>query len=152
MLTPKPSSEVGAGGGTTELNQMHELNLNDAAAVDSLIELCGSEVPDQQTRSKTIHLINKAKKTQKMINSRRTLDVDENHETIPMAELAKHLTRLVNRDGEVSEFNERVEASSIWVVRGTPKVAGTGPVAQDHPRNVVRAVRPSDSIHVNLHV
>lgn len=129
--------EIDAGGGGGDLNQVHELELNDATAVGALIELCTKEILDQKTRSNTIDLIIKAKNTQKMVVSLDTLDFNGNLETMPLAELSKLLAKLVAvEDGATSLIDERVETPSRCVGRGRAKTLQTSSVRQELPRSI----------------
>lgn len=120
---------------------MHELELNDAAAVEKLIELCTKGISDQEIRSKTIDLIIKAKKTQNMVVSLDTLGLDGSRETIPLAELAKLLAKLVAADCRVSQINERVATSCRSGGSGRVKTSETCSVRQQLPRNIVRTFK-----------
>ena len=119
---------------------MHELELDDATAVEGLIELCIKEIEDQETRSKTIDLIHRAKETQKMVVSLDTLGLGGNHEKIPLAELPKLLAKLVVGDAEVSQIDDRIETSSRGVSRGRAETLQTCPVRQELPRSIVSAL------------
>ena len=141
MLTSKPRSEVGAGGEAEDLNQVHELALNDAAAVESLIELCTEGISDQEAQSRTIDLINKARGTQKMVISLDALKLDKNHETIPLSELTKLLAKLVVGTGGVSQIEGISEGASRCVGGDREKARGTCTVRQKSPRSIVSAVR-----------
>lgn len=116
---------------------MHELEIDDATAVEDLIESCKTEIGDQETRSKTIDLIIKAKKTQRTAVLLGDLGLEMNHKTIPLAELPKLLAKLLVGDGEVSQIQERIETSSMSVVRDSAKTLETCPVRQELPRIIV---------------
>ena len=137
MLTLKPCSEAGAGGGGGDLNQVHELELDDATAVEELIELCKTEIKDQGTRSKTIDLIIKAKKTQKTAVLLGDLGFNMKQKTITCAELPKLLAKLVVGDGKFSQIDERAETSSRSELGVRAKTVETCPVRQELPRSIV---------------
>ena len=143
-------SEVGVGGGGGDLNQVHELELDDATAVKKLIELCTKEILDPETRSNTINLIVKAKNTQKMFVPLDTFSLEGKLETIPLAELPRFLAELVVRDGEVRQTDERVEILSRGGGAGRPKRLRTRAVRQELPRNIVCAVKTSHRTCNNL--
>lgn len=128
---------------------MHELELNDAAAVGNLIELCTKDILDPETRSNTIDLIIEAKKTQKKVVFLNTLDLDGSHETIPLAKLPKLLAKLAVGDGEISQIDERAGASSSG--RGRGKTLETSPVRQELPESIVSAVKIRNKMYNNLH-
>jgi hypothetical protein len=44
--------ELGVGGGKGDLDQVHELDMQDVAALESLLTLCGSRIKDDEVRAK----------------------------------------------------------------------------------------------------
>lgn len=122
---------------------MHELALNDAATVEKLIGLCTEEIADQETRSKAIHLINKAKNAEKIIVSLDTLKVDKYKKTIPLAEIPKLLVKLVVGDAKVSQIEETFRASSTCVYTGKARALGTYAMRQELSSSIVSAAQPS---------
>ena len=144
LLTQKPCSEAGAGGGGGDLNQVHELELDDATAVEDLIEWCRTEIGDQETRSKTIDLMIKAKKTQGTAVQLGDLGLEMNQKTIPLAELPKLLAKLLVGDGEISQIEERVEISGRSVVRGSAMTLETCLVGQELPRIIVSTFKSAN--------
>ena len=136
---------------------MHELALKDAATVEKLIELCIDEIADMETRSKAIQLINEAKKTQKIVVSLDTLKLDKKHETIPLAELAKLLVRLVVGHGQVNQIEEVFGASSRCVDTENAKARGTCAMRQKLSRSIVSAAQTSRKrtithLHRSFHI
>ena len=127
---------------------MHELSLNDVAAVENLIDLCTKGIPNQETRSKAIDLIYRAKKNQKIVVPLDTLHLDETVETIPLTKL---LAKLAVEDGEVSQIEEISEAASRSVGMGMAKALGTCDVRQETPRIIVSAVQISTKCATNSH-
>lgn len=128
--------EVGAGRGAGDLNQVLELELelDDAAAVDTLIDFCTKEIVDHKTLCKTIDLITVAKKTQKMVISWDNPDLNGSHETIPLAKFARFLAKLVVGDGEVRRIDKGEKISSRGT--GREKTLKTYPVSQELPRSI----------------
>lgn len=56
-------AEMGAGGGHGDMNQIHELELDDVAAVGSLMELCSEKLQDKpQLLSKVLQWLAKSVK------------------------------------------------------------------------------------------
>ena len=143
LLTPKSYSEVGAGGGDEDLNQVHELALNDVAAVEKLIEICTEEITNQEARSTVIDLINNAKKAQKIAISLTTLKLDKNDETIPLAEIAKSLAEFVVEERGVGKIESFFNASSRRESNGKPTAPGTCAVGQKLPRIIVSSIQTS---------
>lgn len=122
---------------------MHELALNDAATVEKLIGLCTEAIADQETLSKAFHLINKARKAQKIGISLDTLKLDKNHKTIPLAEIAKLLVKLVVGDTAVSQIEEISKASSTCEYTGKARALGTCAMKQKLSRSLVSAAQTS---------
>ena len=153
MLTQKPCSEIGAGGGGGDLNQVHEheLELEDATAVQDLIESCKKEIEDQETRSKTIDLILTAKKTQKTAILLGDLGLlNMNRQTIPLADLPKLLAKLIGGDGEVGHIDERLETSSRSAITGRTKTLETSLVRQELPRSIVSTFKTPNLLQGDL--
>lgn len=122
---------------------MHELALNDAATVEKLIGLCTEAIADQERLSEAIHLINKARKAQKIVISLDTLKLNKNHQTIPLAEIAKLLVKLVVEDTAVSQIEELSKASSACEYTGKARALGTCAMRQKLSRSIVSASRTS---------
>ena len=96
--------------------------------MEKFIEICTEEITNQEARSIVIDLIHKAKKAQKIAISLVTLKLDENDETIPLAEVAKFLAELVVEEGGVGQIEELFNASSA---------PGTCAMGQKLPRIIV---------------
>ena len=143
MLTLKSHSEVGAGGGGEDLNQVHELALNDVAAVENLIKICTEEITNQEARSTVIDLIKRAKKAQKIAISLITLKLDKNDETIPLAEIAQFLAELVVAERGVGQIESTFNASSRRKSEGKPTAPETCAVSQKLPRIIVSSIQTS---------
>ena len=122
---------------------MHELELKDDGAVGDLIELCTERIPDQKTRSKTIKLINRAKKTQKLVVVMDKHYLDGNVKTVPLAELAKLLASFVERNGKVSQIDEGIEDPTRCIDGERATALGICSVKQQLPRSIVSAVQTS---------
>ena len=125
---------------------MHKLELDDAAAVRDLIEMCKIGILDEKTRSSTIDLIIKAKRLGTMDVPLDILDIGWKHETtpIPFTELPKLLAKLVAGDGKVDQIDGTVVTSSEStksVDGSSTKALGTCPVKQELPRVIVSTVK-----------
>ena len=125
---------------------MHKLELNDAAAVSDLIEMCKTGILDEKTRSSTIDLIIKAKRFGAMDVPLDVLDIGWKHETtpIPLEALPKVLAKLVAGDGNVDQIDGTVVTSSEStksVDESSSKALGTCPVKQELPRLIVSTVK-----------
>ena len=119
---------------------MHELALNDAAAVEKLIKICSERITDQEARSKVIELVHKAKKSQKIVVSLDTLKLDKNDETIPLAELANLLDKLIG-EGGFREMEEICEASSRCAGTEEPEALDKYALRQKLPSSIVSLVQ-----------
>ena len=125
---------------------MHKLELNDAAAVRDLIEMCKTEILDENTRSSTIDLIIKAKRFGTMDVPLDILDVGWKDETTPilLTELPALLAKLVAGGGKVDQVDGTVVFSSESaesVDGSSKKPLGTCPVNQELPRIIVSTVK-----------
>ena len=120
---------------------MREFELNDDDAVGNLIELCTKGIPDPETRSNTVNLINEAKKTQKVVVPMDKHYLDGNVRTLPLAELANVLAKFVDRNEKVGKMDERVDNSSKYVGRERAMAPEMCSVKQKLPRSIVSAVQ-----------
>ena len=105
--------------------------------MEKFIEICTEEITNQEARSIVIDLIHKAKKAQKIAISLVTLKLDENDETIPLAEVAKFLAELVVGEGGVGQIEELFNAPSRRESMGKPTAPGTCAMGQKLPRIIV---------------
>lgn len=126
---------------------MHELELNDATAVEELISICTQEIKDQETLSKSIDLIKRAIKTERMVVSFGTSHLDWKHESIPLAELPNLLAKIAIGGGELGQIDETVETSSSGVGCGRTKAQETWPARQDFPSRIVSAAKTSSKTY-----
>ena len=125
---------------------MHQLELNDAAAVRDLIEMCKTGILDENTRSSTIDLIIKAKRFGTMDVPLDILDVGWKDDTTPLllTELPELLAKLVARDGKIDQIDGTVVTSSESAESAdgsSTKALGTCPVKQELPRVIVSTVK-----------
>ena len=120
---------------------MHELELNNDDTVGNLIELCTEGIPDQETRSNTINLINKARKTQKVVLPIDKHYLDGSVKTLRLAELAKLLATFVDRNENVGQMDDKVGKSSKYVGRERAMALEMCSVRQKLPRSIVSAVQ-----------
>ena len=111
--------------------------------MENLIEICTEEITNQEARSTVIDLIHKAKKAQKIAISLDTLKPDKMDETIPLAEVAKFLAKLVVGEGGVGQIEAGFNASSRRESKGKPTAPGTCTVGQKLPRIIVSSIQTS---------
>ena len=131
--------EVGAGGGGGDLAQARELDLNDGEAAMRLIELCSEKIVDQQARLKTISLLSKARTSQRKVISLHTLHLDMNDGTMPLDELAKLLTKLVDQTDSICLVDEDLE-EALGNDRKKTKVRDVDVLKVELPRYLVRTL------------
>ena len=125
---------------------MHKLELNDAAAVRDLIEMCKTGISDENTRSSTIDLIIKAKRSGTMDVPLDILAVGWKDETTPilLTELPELLAKVVAGGGKVDQIDGTVVTSSESAesVDGSDaKALETCPAKQELPRVIVSTVK-----------
>ncbi|KAI9817172.1 MAG: hypothetical protein M1827_001284 [Pycnora praestabilis] len=95
--------ELGAGGGGGDLNQIHELELNDAVAVGMLMSLCSAKIQDANAFAKVCSMISKAMASDRQILSLDTLALESNHDNIPLVELADVLNRVAKNREDIQK-------------------------------------------------
>ena len=108
-----------------------------------LVAICTEEITNQEARSTVIDLIHKAKKAQKIAISLDTLKLDKNDETIPLAEVARFLAKLVVGEGGVGQIEAAFNASSRRESKGKPTEPGTCAVGQKLPKIIVSSIQTS---------
>ena len=118
--------------------------------MERLIELCTIEIPDQETRSKTIGLINKAQKTQNMVVPIAARNLRGNLEGLSLAELVKLLAKHALRDGEFDQAGGGAVSSSKCMFRGGPNALAAYPRKQQSPRVLVSTVLLTRHIIIDL--
>ncbi|KAM0806338.1 beta-lactamase-like protein, partial [Usnea florida] len=150
--------ELGAGGGGGDLNQVHKLELNDAATVRDLIEMCKTRILDDNTRSSTIELIIKAQKFGMMDVPLDILDVGRKDETtqILLSELPELLAKLVAGGGK--SFQESLSVPSS---HSNTNTTNNNSLDQEFPYsrhssyeelcNLVKAFEPVDVYPCTIH-
>ena len=89
--------EVGAGGGSGDLVQSHELELNDEIACMELIQLCTKELGDTQATSKIIQILYNARSSGNKMLSLSSITAACDGE-IQLTKLARLLTRLLDQE------------------------------------------------------
>ena len=125
--------EPGAGGGSGDLLQIHELDLGDTATTVELIKLCSENIADEAVRTRTLTLITQAVASE---SKRITLEASQSlldSEEVPLLEVVMLLQRVAGKgvgDEEVrvtlpftSETNPdaRIRYES-YRTQGLPKV------------------------------
>jgi len=83
--------ELGAGGGGGDLDQIHELELNDTAAVGRLMTLCSTKIQDPHVLAKVINVVSAAMasetKTLSFDGRLTTLDAEGNISLLALTEI-----------------------------------------------------------------
>lgn len=87
--------EIGAGGGKGDLDQVHELEAADAAAIGSLMQLCATKLKDPEKLSKVLAYLSKVLSSD---TGKLTLDaedlVGELSNNIPLTEFVELLSKI----------------------------------------------------------
>ncbi|KAI9719457.1 MAG: hypothetical protein M1812_003528 [Candelaria pacifica] len=103
--------EIGAGGGAGDLNETHELELDDAGAVGMLLELCTSYVQDPASVAKIISLISTAMATGRQKLSLGALALAAYSDDMPLPDFAELLKSLAE-DKEIQGTDNEVKLVS----------------------------------------
>ena len=92
--------EVGAGGGARDLDQSHNLRLDNLKAeeVDKLIQLCTNKVISSEARSRTVDIISKAVASKKEALYLDALKPEIGEKTMPLDDLVQLLAGLADRE------------------------------------------------------
>ena len=130
--------ELGAGGGSGDLVQTHEIDLNDASATLELMKLCSKTINDLQARSKTLNLIANAVASSGKALFLDAADLADDLEGIPLADVARLLQHIAVREtgspcqpGTWSAQQPQLEGR---------KAKGSGEWVNDLPRRIVSLV------------
>lgn len=132
--TGEDVAELGAGGGGGDLDQTHELELNDTAAVGRLITLCSTKIQDPHLLAKVINVVSAA-----MASETKTLSFDGRFTTqdaegnISLMALTEILSLVAKNSKTVQKLSNppRSQASAAQ------KTAASTPACL--PRHIVRA-------------
>ena len=136
--------EIGAGGGGGDLNETHELELDDAGAVGMLLKLCTDKVQDPTSVTKICSLITRA------LVSGQKLSLDglaqaNNGDSIPISDFVELLTTLAKS----KEGNGTAE-----MVRQVPKLSGkrklSSPASDGLPRTIVCPIANFEEFYVDI--
>ena len=115
--------ELGAGGGSRDLTQMHELDLSDTVAVTELLKLCVEKIDDPQSRVKILWLVEQALTSGTKSLQLETSDFAGNLETLPISELATLLQSAADRKSQdFSVYSSEDRLSTEDFLPGSPKV------------------------------
>lgn len=129
--------ELGAGGGGGDLDQVHELELNDTDAVGRLMNLCSTNIQDPKQLSKIISLLSTA-----MVSDRKTLSFGANF-TLENDEDSISLLRLTEILSSVAEKKDNLQTSiDSMPVHGETRHTKPSRTEDKLPKSIVRDGTP----------
>lgn len=127
--------ELGAGGGGGDLEQVHELELNDTAAVGRLITLCSARIQDPHLLAKVINVVSTAMtsetKTLSFDGKLTTQDAEGNISLLGLTEILS----MVAKDPKVVQPLSNPPSTRL---NNTQKTTGSAP--ERLPRQIVRSI------------
>lgn len=98
--------EIGAGGGSGDLTQSHELEVLDSEAGRMLLELCAAQIMDTKLLMSTMNLIEKALDSGKRAIALDLQDASLEEDTIPLENLARLLSTLASQEDAQQQRKE----------------------------------------------
>lgn len=105
--------EFGAGGGSGDLAQIHELDLSDGVAVTELLKLCAEKIDDPQARARILWLIEQALTSEKKSLQLQTSNFFGDLEKLPISDLATLLQGAADRKSqELSVYSSEDKLST----------------------------------------
>ena len=92
--------EAGAGGGARDLEQSHDIRLDNLKAeeVNRLIELCTDTIMDNEARSRTVNIISKALASEKEAVLLKALKPEVGDKTMPLQDLVQLLAGVAGQE------------------------------------------------------
>ena len=126
--------EVGAGGGARDLDQSHDLRLDNLKAeeVDKLIQLCTNKVITSEARLRTVDIIHKALASKKAAVSLDALRPEVGEKTVPLDDLVQLLAGLADQEDGATLSKPDLKISRMRNARRKRKSQG-----ELLPRNIV---------------
>lgn len=149
--------ELGAGGGKGDLNQIHELEINDSNSVGQLMQLCSTELEDPELLSKVLYVLSSTtNETKNRILLDTSLPGNDLHgdtsllRDIPLQELVSILARIATTTSLPTDSTTQLSNTSAVVDKNhspLPKTI-TFPYSRHSSYSelcsLVRAFRPRD--------
>lgn len=99
--------EFGAGGGLGDLVQAQELELKDANTAIELMNICSTNIRDEQALARTLSLISKGMKSANKTVFLGALEEARESDAIPLKELARFFSRGIS-------YENRVNSHKAW--------------------------------------
>lgn len=103
--------EFGAGGGLGDLVQAQELELKDANTAIELMNICSTNIRDEQALARTLSLISKGMKSANKTVFLGALEEARESDAIPLEELARFFSRGIS-------YENRVNSHKAWAPGG----------------------------------
>lgn len=97
--------EFGAGGGLGDLVQAQELELKDANTAIELMNICSTNIRDEQALARTLSLISKGMKSANKIVCLGALEEARESDAIPLKELARFFSSGISYENRVNSQN-----------------------------------------------
>ena len=94
--------ELGAGGGLGDLVQAQELELKDANTAIELMDICSTNIRDEQALARTLSLISKGMKSANKTVVLGALEEARESDAVPLKELAKFFSRGISYENRVN--------------------------------------------------
>lgn len=94
--------ELGAGGGLGDLAQAQELELKDANTAIELMDICSTNIRDEQALARTLSLISKGMKSANKTVVLGALEEARESDAIPLKELAKFFSRGISYENRIN--------------------------------------------------
>ena len=126
--------EAGAGGGARDLDQSHDIKLDNLKAEEAnkLIELCMDTIMDNEARSRTVDTLTKAIAFKKEAVSLKALKLEVGDKTMPLQDLVQLLAGLAGQEDGASLSKPNTRISRIRNARRTRTSQG-----ELLPKNIV---------------
>lgn len=126
--------EVGAGGGARDLDQSHDLRLDNLKAeeIDKLIQLCTNKLITSEARLRTVDIISKAVASKKEAVPLGALKPEIGEKTMPLDDLVQLLAGLADREDGAILSKPDLKISKMRNARRTRTSQG-----ELLPRNIV---------------
>lgn len=104
--------EFGAGGGLGDLVQAQELELKDANTAIELMNICSTNIRDEQALARTLSLISKGMKSANKTVFLGALEKARESDAIPLKELGRFFSRGIS-------YENRVNSHKAWAPGGS---------------------------------
>lgn len=105
--------ELGAGGGLGDLVQAQELELKDANTAIELMDICSTNIRDEQALARTLSLISKGMKSANKTVVLGALEEARESDAIPLKELARFFSRGISYENRVNSQKDSAPSNTV---------------------------------------